>query len=128
MYKEDLELIKYFDWVGWQAKIDPRLKLIHHIANERKVSFKWGQILKQKGVRAGVPDVNVAIPSHGFPGMWIELKIPPNTLSSAQEDFCKLLHGVGYVVRVATSADEMIALTKEYLWPTTSKSRSTLTS
>lgn len=115
MKKEDSELIKFFDWVGWQEKIDPRFKSIYHIANERKTSWQAGKILKSKGVRAGVLDVCVPIPVRPYPGMYVELKIKPNKLSKEQSDFSQLMHAMGYAVRVAWSGDELIELVKSYI-------------
>lgn len=113
--REDCELIKFFDWVSWQEKINPTYSLIYHIENERKCSQFAGKIRKQKGVRKGVPDVCVAVPRGEFHGMYVELKIKPNKLSPDQRAMMTLLHGQGYCVRVAWSGDELINLVKEYL-------------
>lgn len=112
---EDLELIKFFDWVSWHKKLDPRLDAIIHVANERRTSFAQGKILKQKGVKSGVFDVIGFIPSHGYHGIVVELKIKPNKLSKNQEEFGKLLHGLGWCVRIAWSGDELIQIVKDYL-------------
>lgn len=113
--REDCELIKYFDWLSWQEKIDPRLAAIYHVPNERKCSMYAGKIMKQKGVRAGVPDVCGPIPTLKYPGFYFELKIKPNTPSPKQIAFCKLLCGLGYCVHIAWSGNELIELTKKYL-------------
>ena len=113
--REDSELIKYFDWVTWQEKIDPRLAAIYHVANERKCSQYAGKIMKRKGVRSGVPDVCGPIPNSKYHGFYFELKIKPNKLSPKQVTFCALLYRLGYCIRVAWSGDELIELTKKYL-------------
>ncbi|CAB4203012.1 VRR-NUC domain containing protein [uncultured Caudovirales phage] len=115
MKKEDSELIKFFDWVSWQEKIDPRFKAIYHIANERKTSWIGGKILKSKGVRSGVPDVCVPIPTKSYPGLYIEFKVKPNKLTSNQSDYCQLLHAMGYAVRIAWSGEEALGIVKSYL-------------
>ena len=74
-----------------------------------------GKILKQKGVRSGVPDVCVPIPSGMYPGLYIEFKVRPNVLSDTQKAFIKTLLNLGFLVVVAWSADEAIQIVTEYL-------------
>ena len=112
---EDSELIKFFDWVRIQEKFDDRLSVIYHVANERKTSQHHGKIFKQKGVRSGVPDVCVPIPSGMYPGLFIEFKVKPNTLSDNQKKFIKTLISVGHLCTIAYSADEAIRIVREYL-------------
>lgn len=112
---EDSELIKFFDWVRVNEKFDSRFSAIYHVANERCTSMHKGKIFKQKGVRSGVPDVHVPIPSGMYPGLFIEFKIRPNTLSDSQKGFIKTLLGLGYLVVIAWSADEAIEIVREYL-------------
>jgi len=112
---EDSELINFFDWVRVQEKFDNRLSVIYHVANERKTSQRQGRIFKQKGVRSGVPDVCVPIPSGMYPGLYIEFKIKPNTLSDNQRKFIQTLISIGYLVTIAWSAKEAIQIVREYL-------------
>ena len=113
--KEDSELIKFFNWVRLNEKFDSRFCAIYHIANERRTSMHSGKILKQKGVRSGVPDVCVPIPSGMYPGLYIEFKVRPNVLSDTQKAFIKTLLNLGFLVVVAWSADEAIQIVTEYL-------------
>ena len=113
--KEDSELIKFFEWVRINEKFDPRFSAIYHIGNERRVSMHTGKIFKQKGVRSGVPDVHVPIPSGMYPGLYIEFKVRPNNLSNTQKEMIKTLLNLGHLVVVAWSADEAIEITREYL-------------
>lgn len=113
--KEDSELIKFFDWVRINEKFDPRLSAIYHIANERRTSMHSGKIFKQKGVKSGIPDVHVPIPSGMYPGLYIEFKVRPNNLSPEQKKMIKTLLNIGHLVVVAWSADEAIDIVCEYL-------------
>lgn len=115
LYKEDAELVKFFDWVKWHENHDPRLKTIFHVANERRTSPQAGLRLKQKGVRTGIPDICVPIPRKGFHALYIELKIKPNKLTESQETMLKLLYDLGHCARVAWSGDEAIDILKSYL-------------
>lgn len=112
---EDLELIKFFDWIRWHTNQDPRLSIIHHVANERKTGWRSGKFLKQKGIKSGVPDICCPIPNKLYHGLYIELKIKPNKLSETQEKFCKAVYELGYCVRLAYSGDEAIEILKSYL-------------
>ena len=113
--KEDSELIKFFDWVRLNEKFDPRFETIYHIANERRISQHHGKILKQKGVKAGIPDVHVPIPSGMYPGLFLEFKVAPNNLSVEQKRVIKGLLRVGYLCLVVWSAEEAISVVTEYL-------------
>jgi len=113
--KEDSELIKFFNWVQINEKFDPRLSTIYHIANERRTSHHQGKIFKQKGVRPGIPDVHVPIPSGMYPGLYIEFKVRPGTLSEPQKKMIKTLLNIGHLVVVAWSAQEAIDIVCEYL-------------
>lgn len=58
--------------------------------------------LKATGVRAGVPDLFLAIPMNGHPGLWIEMKKAyGGALSKAQKNMILLLEKQGYAVCVA---------------------------
>lgn len=114
---EDLELIKFFEWISWEEKIDPRLQVIWHTANERKCSWQQGKILKQKGVRKGVLDVCVPIPNNQYCGLFIEFKQPGEEMSADQYSFSKKVQAIGHLVTIAYSGDQAIAILKSYLRP-----------
>lgn len=112
---EDAELIAFFDWVTWQSKKNPILQVIHHVENERRCTPQQGSRRKRKGVRAGIPDIVAPIPSGDFHGLYIEMKTEKGKLSVEQERMIRLLHGLGYCVRVAYSAKQAIDILEAYL-------------
>jgi hypothetical protein len=112
---EDAELIKFFQYIAWARLQDSRLNLCYHVANERVCSVGAGKKLKSKGVRAGVPDITINIPSYPYHGMFIELKYGKNALSEAQAEFGKLAKIQGYQFKVCYSADDAIAELNNYL-------------
>jgi hypothetical protein len=70
-----------------------------------------GAYMKQEGLRAGVPDLFLAIPAQGYHGLFIELKSEKGRLSDAQDEMIRILMAHGYVCRVArgwTEAQEAI--------------------
>lgn len=115
MQLEDNYLIQVFDWVTWAAIQDPRLNIIHHVANERRCSPFAGKILKRKGVKSGIPDICCPIPNDKYHGLYVELKVKLNKLSTTQIEVGKLLSALGYLVRVAWSGEEAIEIIKTYL-------------
>lgn len=114
-YKEDAELMAFFDWIRIKEKQYPELSLIYHIGNERKTTPQAGARLKKKGVRKGVPDVCVPIPRNRCHGLYIEFKIKPNKLTPEQKEFSSNLEKQRYAVCVAYSALDAISMIKEYL-------------
>ena len=114
-YREDAELCAFFDYVRLLENKDPRYKTIFHVANERRTSPQAGARLKKKGVRSGIPDVIVPIPSKSYHALFIEFKVKPNKLSDNQKHMCEALHAQGYCVRIAYSSTEAITILKDYL-------------
>lgn len=114
---EDAELIKFFQYISWARLQDSRLELVYHVANERVCSVGAGKKLKSKGVKSGVPDVSVNIPSYPYHGLFIELKYGKNVLSEAQAEFGRLAKIAGYQFKVCYSADAAIEELTKYLKP-----------
>ncbi len=77
-----------------------------HYANERKCSFYYGKLLKQKGVRSGVLDCHFSKPNQTFRSLWIELKIKPNKPTSNQILFAQEKISQGDAVYFCYSLEE----------------------
>ena len=103
------------EWCELQKCKYPELKLIFHIPNEGKRSFKTGMELKRQGLKSGVPDLFLPVARNGFHGLWIEMKFGKNRLSKTQKDWYWALIEEGYQVNVCYSADEGIEVIKKYL-------------
>lgn len=76
------------------------------------------KLLQAEGVRAGVPDLMLAVPRGGKSGLFIEMKRAKKSLSKvsdAQKDWHKRLTFAGYAVAVCYGADEAIKTIKAYL-------------
>lgn len=73
------------------------------------------------GVKAGVPDIMLAKPSKGFPGLFIELKRPivkgkpKPTVSTAQKEVIAQLIESGYAVEICYGFDEAKQVIVSYL-------------
>lgn len=81
---EDKELIKVFDWLRLNK---PIVRHCFHFANERKCSIQYGLLLKRKGVRSGIADIFVGIPSKGYHALWVELKTENRKPTESQKIF-----------------------------------------
>lgn len=66
--QEHLTLMK---WINTQPLIRD---VIIHIPNEGKREVIFGSRLKRMGMRAGVSDFFLPIPTHKYHGLWLELK------------------------------------------------------
>lgn len=104
--REHLEQVALFNWWSYESArrgIDPRA--LAAIPNQGR-SGGWkaarrGAYMKAEGVRAGMPDLALFIPSQGYHGLFIELKAEGGRVSPAQNEMMKLLSEHGYVCLIS---------------------------
>lgn len=79
------------DFVRWfrprYASIEP---LFFAVGNGGARNVWTAKIMKDEGVRAGVSDLILLIPRHGYAGLLIETKTPDGKQSESQKEFEKL--------------------------------------
>lgn len=109
---ETQEQIAFMDWVRLQPGLKP---FVIHIANERRCSYARGNMLRKMGVTAGVSDIFIMIPSGGFHGLWIEMKVKPNKPTASQLEFLDNATSQGYATAVCYSSEEAMTAVKDYL-------------
>jgi hypothetical protein len=85
-----------------------------HVPNQRKTGYIRG-ILHALGVRSGVPDLQVAVVTPTYPGLFIELKAPGGTLSESQAAMLKRLAAQGYCCCTCWNIDHALAVVDAYL-------------
>lgn len=74
--------------------------------------------LKREGVRPGVPDLMLAMPAGGWPGLFIEMKRASGSYASPeQREFMEKLRRVGYLAVVCNGFDEARVVIDYYLSP-----------
>jgi hypothetical protein len=83
-----------------QQCIYPELKLLHHIPNGGARSKATAGRLKAAGVKAGVPDICLPVPRHGFHGLYIELKWGKNKATEEQVGWLGDLRAQGYYTAI----------------------------
>lgn len=112
MSKEWQEQCALFDWIRYHPHIEP---YAIHIANERACTPKQGAHLKRMGVKAGVSDVFIAIPTESYNGIWIELKAKGGRPTKNQINFMYDMSEQGYATAICFGADEAIQVIQQYL-------------
>jgi hypothetical protein len=103
--------VAYFQWWDWNygsplAWATPNGG-VRHIGTARK--------LKAEGVRAGVPDVFVAVPIKPYAGLFLEFKRLKGVIKPDQTLYLAILEEQGYKTAVVRSVEEAIKTTEEYL-------------
>lgn len=69
---------------------------------------------KKMGVKAGVPDLMLMVPSNGYHGLFIELKVGTNDLTEDQELMLWGLKEKGYKVAVARTTSDFLDICGDY--------------
>jgi len=84
-FKFDDELLCVFDY-------------LLHIPNGGKRNISEAVKLKKQGVKAGVHDLFLPVPNHGFHGKWVELKVDDNKATKKQIEWGDKMQKMGYAV------------------------------
>jgi hypothetical protein len=71
--------------------------------------------LKREGVKAGVPDIFLPVPSGSYHGLFVEMKWSKNKPSESQLEFIESATGQGYKCVIAYSAEEALSEIDKYL-------------
>jgi hypothetical protein len=80
----------------------------------KRIGFS-GVKLKAEGVRPGVPDLCLVIPSGTKHGLFIEMKHDKNKPSEEQKEFITRAGSRGYATAVCWTAEEAVAVIEGYL-------------
>ena len=110
---ETTEQIELFNWAKRIESILPELELMYHVPNEGKRNN--GNILKAMGMKSGVPDVVLPVPSKEYHGLYLEMKFNKNKPTQEQEKFMALLRRNGYKTAVCYSYEEAKETILDYL-------------
>ncbi len=102
-----------------QINIDPKLKkyspAIFAIPNAAKRTYALASYSKAEGLKSGVWDIFVAVPSGNSHGLWIEFKSGYNKLTPNQLEFRQNVIQFGYEFVVCYSTEEAISKLKSYI-------------
>lgn len=94
-HKEQCALMKW--WHLSCNRFGADEKLLFAIPNGGRRDVVTASNLRAEGVRAGVPDLFLAVPAFGFHGLFIEMKREKGgVVSDFQKEYISLLHERGY--------------------------------
>ena len=63
-----------FRWAAFAVGKYPEIKFLYHIPNEGKRSIRNGAAMCRKGLKKGVPDLCLPVPSKKYHALYIEMK------------------------------------------------------
>lgn len=108
-----------FRWAAYQVKARPELALMFAIPNGGLRSKATAGKLKAEGVKAGVPDIFLPVPSTSrgvaYSGLWIEMKAGRNIPTVKQNEWRVKLSQQGYRTVVCWSWESARDVIEEYL-------------
>ncbi|MFA5378473.1 MAG: VRR-NUC domain-containing protein [Dehalococcoidia bacterium] len=113
--REEAEQMAVMEWAEWMETQIPALRWLHHIPNGGHRSKAVAGKLKAAGVKRGVPDLCLPVPSYGWHGLYIEMKVEGRRPTRDQKKWLKHLSEAGYFTAVCYGADEAITVLKRYL-------------
>lgn len=113
-YSEQVELFKWARLV--KTPLGPLSNYMFAIPNEGKRSHQTAARLKAQGLRPGIPDVMIALPMNGKPGLFIEMKRQKGSkVSDNQKRWLDRLSRAGYVTAVALGFEQAREIVERYL-------------
>lgn len=100
--------------VNW-FRLQHRGQLIYAIPNGGQRNKIVAAKLKAEGVTAGVPDIHIPLANRFYHGLYIELKVKPNSPTISQKEMMFQLHANGYKCSVCYSLEEFMSVVNEYM-------------
>lgn len=88
---------------------------VFHIPNEGKKSYAAANVLKNMGLRRGVPDLFVPVPVGRHHGLFIEMKFGKNKTTAEQDKWLELLNRQGYIATVCWGFQEAKQEIQDYM-------------
>jgi hypothetical protein len=113
---EGNEQTVFFRWL--QLQHPSVFNMAYHTPNGGHRSKSEGARLKKQGVKAGVPDVCIAIAKGGYFGLYIEFKATPpkdSAVSVSQGEWLAKLSAQGYKAVLCKGLDSIMAEVSDYL-------------
>ena len=105
-----------FRWAQYSRAKYPALDLMYHIANGGSRNPVEARHLKEQGVKAGVPDICLPVPSKHYTALYIELKrTNGGRVSEAQKGWLAALNRVGCRAVVCRGWEEAREEIERYL-------------
>lgn len=104
------------DFVRWVRNRYPQIEPLFFAVPSGGARNPWtAKIMRDEGVRAGVSDLILLIPRHGYAGLLMETKTPEGKQSEAQKEFERLATEYHYKYVVYRSLAEGQKIMMEYV-------------
>lgn len=114
--EESVEQTWLFRWATMMSQAHPELRTMFHVPNGGSRNKIEAAKFKAQGVKPGVPDVVLPVPSDGYHGLFIEMKRRSGgRVSEDQAAWIEILRKYGYKAEVCKGFDEAVKLVEEYL-------------
>ena len=97
---------------GRYTEIEP---LFFAVSNGGIRNAWTAKIMKDEGVRAGVSDLILLIPKHGYAGLLIETKKPDGNQSESQKEFERLATKFKYLYVIVRNQEDFERLMMWYI-------------
>lgn len=105
-----------FEWANRNMHIEPCLKMMYHIPNDSSRHIKEVVNLKKQGVKLGVPNICLAVPTVKFHGLYIKMKSRKKSkLSEEQQEWLLSLHCENYAAMVCYGWEDAAKAIISYL-------------
>lgn len=113
---ESVEQQQLMTWARMMEGKYPALSMLYHIPNEGLRSRATGGRLRAEGLKSGVPDLCLPVPSGRYHGLYIELKREKGgKKSEAQIAWIEKLTAQGYCAMFCYGAEHAIKEIELYL-------------
>lgn len=103
-YLEDAECKAFVQWLRLARPVV--YAYTYHIPNGGYRHIREASKFKAIGVKAGVPDFHIALPTEKYHGAWIEMKAGKGKPSKPQLEWLRRLSKAGYACRVCWGWEE----------------------
>lgn len=102
-------------WCILMEKCWPELEYLYHVPNGGSRNRIEAANLKEEGVKAGVPDLELPAARGRYTGLHIEMKHGKNKVTEQQDKFLKALRSMGRCAVVCYEAEPAIQVISEYM-------------
>jgi hypothetical protein len=103
------------EWAELASGRYPLLRRLIHVPNGGKRSKGEAGKMKAMGVKKGVLDLLLPLPSGRYPGFAVELKAPGGKTTPEQDEWLEDFHQAGWLTGVCYSLQEFIDLAMRFL-------------
>jgi hypothetical protein len=114
---EHEEQVALFQWAAANEEEHEELKLLFAVPNGGYRPMTTAAMLREEGVKAGVPDCCLPVARGRFYSLWLELKRADrsNHPTPAQAEWIECLRSYGHMAVVCYGAQEAIKVITDYL-------------